>query len=264
MATILSERQQLQYLKEMANAKAKAVEQERLNLEEAKRKEQLKLKRKKAKEKAKAALKASIKAAKDKKRASEKAKKKREKERSALKSSSAKTVKIQKTKNPSKKQLKQQIRIILKSVDLQSMTAKAVRKTLEKLFGCDLKPRKSEVTELLKECINNDESDNDELENVKKSRKRKAKVKAKGRSRSSKKKDTKAPKRNKNAYMFFNSEKRDQVKAENPTASFGEVAQIIGAMWRGMDDKSKKTYEALANKDKKRYDKESSTFNKKK
>jgi chromatin remodeling complex protein RSC6 len=171
---VLSERQQLRYLKEQADAAEQAKQAEQQSLKEAARVAALKLKKAQAKQKQKEKLQAS----KAEYRKKEKEKKKRAKERkkardkanqqssssssssSASSSSSSRakaaTTTVKKTNNPSKSKLTQQIRVLLKTVDVQVTTAKTVRKALEKIFGCDLKPRKSEVTELLKEIMNED------------------------------------------------------------------------------------------------------------
>ena len=163
-APILSERQQLQFLQR----KERAEEEKLLAIEQSAHALKMAEKKKAAKAKAKMATKALIKANKEKQRAKDKAKKKRAKEKKAATASSSSSSSttttttaskvVKKNKNPTKALLAAQIRIILKSADMQSMTAKTVRKSLEKLFGCDLKPRKTEVTEILKECINNPEA----------------------------------------------------------------------------------------------------------
>ena len=54
------------------------------------------------------------------------------------------------------------------------------------------------------------------------------------------KKDPKAPKRALSAYMFFSQDWRERIKAENPTAGFGEVGKLLGAKWKELDDEEKK------------------------
>ena len=147
-----------------------ALEQLKFNEQESIRNAALAVKKKAQKEKAKALLKESVKLAKQKKRDQEKRKKQKAKEKKAKdekkeapkaapkaapkKKASAKS---KKKKNPTKTELRQEIRIILKTADLQTMTAKSVRKSLGIVFGCDLKPRKVEVTALIQECINEDD-----------------------------------------------------------------------------------------------------------
>ena len=50
-------------------------------------------------------------------------------------------------------------------------------------------------------------------------------------SKKSKKSITKK-KRPLSAFIVFCNEKRDQVKKENPNASFGEIGKILGKLWR--------------------------------
>ncbi|KAI8982413.1 high mobility group box domain-containing protein [Mycotypha africana] len=70
------------------------------------------------------------------------------------------------------------------------------------------------------------------------------------------KKDPNAPKRGLSAYMFFSQEKRAEVKAENPEASFGQIGKILGEKWKAMSDEEKKPYNDKAEADKKRYEAE--------
>ncbi|KAK9917825.1 hypothetical protein WJX75_008635 [Coccomyxa subellipsoidea] len=59
-------------------------------------------------------------------------------------------------------------------------------------------------------------------------------------------------KRARSAYIFFGSEKRPAVKAENPDLSFGDLTKKLGEMWKGLSDAEKMPYEAMANEDKDR------------
>ena len=52
--------------------------------------------------------------------------------------------------------------------------------------------------------------------------------------------------------MFFSKEERTRVVEANPTWKVPDVARELGARWNNCQDKSK--YEALAIKDKKRYE----------
>ena len=52
--------------------------------------------------------------------------------------------------------------------------------------------------------------------------------------------------------MFFSKEERSSVTEANPTWKVPDVARELGARWNNCQDKSK--YEALAIKDKKRYE----------
>ena len=162
--------------KKLAKEKAKARLKESIKAEKAKQREKDKARKKRAKEAAaqkskptpKAQKSASLSSSTSSSKLKSKSKSSKSKSKSSKlksksstsKSSSSTSTNIVKTKNPTKNNLKKQIRVILKTADMQTMTAKSVRKQLEKLFGCELKPRKNEVTELLKECIN-DEDDED-------------------------------------------------------------------------------------------------------
>jgi len=50
-------------------------------------------------------------------------------------------------------------------------------------------------------------------------------------------------------YILFCAEKRAGIKADNPTASFGETGKLLGQMWAKLDDAAKAAYAATpANK----------------
>ncbi|EPS94592.1 hypothetical protein FOMPIDRAFT_1026139 [Fomitopsis schrenkii] len=78
------------------------------------------------------------------------------------------------------------------------------------------------------------------------------------------KKDKNAPKRPLSAYMFFSSDWRERVKAENPDASFGEIGKLLGAKWKELDESEKKPYVEQAAKDKSRHEKEVADYDAKK
>jgi hypothetical protein len=96
-----------------------------------------------------------------------------------------------------------------------------------------------------------------------KARAEKAKLKAKLKKKKKKKpkkikKKTKADgvKRALSAYMYYASEKRSVVVAENPDAGFGEVGRILGTWWRECSDDERERYEDLAKRDKIRYERD--------
>ncbi|KAG8927264.1 Non-histone chromosomal protein 6 [Tulasnella sp. 418] len=66
----------------------------------------------------------------------------------------------------------------------------------------------------------------------------------------------KGPKRPLSAFMYFCKDWRERVKAENPSASFGEVGKLLGAKWKELDEADKTSYLEEAAKDKARYDAE--------
>ncbi len=47
------------------------------------------------------------------------------------------------------------------------------------------------------------------------------------------------PKRASSPYIIFCTEKRPEVKDQNPNASFGELGKILGQLWGAMDEKAK-------------------------
>jgi len=92
-----------------------------------------------------------------------------------------------------------------------------------------------------------EESDSDQEEQqveVKKKRRVKAK------------KDPNAPKRAKSAYLFFGSDKRAEINANNPGQSVVDTMKQIGSMWRDLRDKDKIPYQEMADEDKVRYEDE--------
>eukprot|EP00607_Mallomonas_marina_P001504 CAMPEP_0182427700 /NCGR_PEP_ID=MMETSP1167-20130531/18993_1 /TAXON_ID=2988 /ORGANISM="Mallomonas Sp, Strain CCMP3275" /LENGTH=87 /DNA_ID=CAMNT_0024610123 /DNA_START=70 /DNA_END=333 /DNA_ORIENTATION=+ len=50
------------------------------------------------------------------------------------------------------------------------------------------------------------------------------------------------PKKAPTAYIIFSTEKRAEVKAANPEATFGELGKLLGKMWAEMDDSDKEQY----------------------
>ena len=99
-----------------------------------------------------------------------------------------------------------------------------------------------------------------------------------------KKKDPNAPKNAKSAYLYFSSAKRDEIKAANPDATFGQIVsnllqgndesihcsssffhlistsvlqgKLLGEEWKKISDDDKVEFEEKAEEDKKRYKKE--------
>ncbi|KAG8346679.1 HMG box domain [Trypanosoma vivax] len=78
------------------------------------------------------------------------------------------------------------------------------------------------------------------------------------RSAKAKNKDENAPKRAVSAFMFFSKEFR----SKHPNLSMTEGSKAAGAAWRELSDEKKKPYEAMAQKDKERYEKEKTTGSK--
>jgi len=68
-------------------------------------------------------------------------------------------------------------------------------------------------------------------------------------------KDAGAPKRAKNAFMFFTDEKRNTL-----TGTIGEKGKQMGELWGKMTDAQKEPFNTKAVNDKKRYEKEMSKY----
>jgi len=64
--------------------------------------------------------------------------------------------------------------------------------------------------------------------------------------------------------MYFSIETRPSIIKKNPTIAFGEVGKEIGAAWGKLSDAQKKPYQAQADKDKARYDREMAKYKPKK
>jgi hypothetical protein len=75
-----------------------------------------------------------------------------------------------------------------------------------------------------------------------------------GEKKGKRKKDPNAPKRAWSAFFFFCGEERAGVRAIHPTFGVGDVAKSLGKMWEVCPNKPK--FEAMAAKDKKRYEAE--------
>lgn len=59
--------------------------------------------------------------------------------------------------------------------------------------------------------------------------------KADGKAKSDKPKTKRTP----SPYIVFCSEKRPELKAANPNASFGELGKMLGQLWGQLDEKAK-------------------------
>jgi len=102
------------------------------------------------------------------------------------------------------------------------------------------------------------DSDSDSSDDKKKKKKGRRKGKKK-------KKDPNAPKPATNPYMFFQNEKREQIKKDNPELKkLTDVAKKTGAIWRAMTEEEKKPYKEQAAKDKKRFETEKAEYEKNK
>lgn len=77
-------------------------------------------------------------------------------------------------------------------------------------------------------------------------------------------KDPNAPKRALSAFFWFCNDERPRVKATMPDSSVGEIAKELGRRWNDCTEDQKSKYEALAAKDKARYEKEINAYKSKK
>lgn len=68
--------------------------------------------------------------------------------------------------------------------------------------------------------------------------------------------DPNQPKKPLSAYIYFSQEIREVIKQENPRLTVAEIMKEVSNRWQRMDREQKCSYEVLASKDKKRYEKE--------
>lgn len=60
------------------------------------------------------------------------------------------------------------------------------------------------------------------------------------------------------AFCIYTQEKRNEIASENSDLSFADLSKKVGELWRGLNDKDRKHYKTLEEKDKQRYEKEKS------
>jgi len=82
----------------------------------------------------------------------------------------------------------------------------------------------------------------------------------KGGKRKKKVKDPNAPKRALSAFFMFCGEERAKVKAKHPTFGIGDIGKELGKRWEACTNRTK--FEAMAAKDKERYEKENAAYKK--
>ncbi|KAJ8867109.1 hypothetical protein PR048_032972 [Dryococelus australis] len=85
--------------------------------------------------------------------------------------------------------------------------------------------------------------------------------KARGRKRKHLK-DPNAPKRSLSAFFWFCNDERSKVKAMNPEYGVGDISKELGRRWSDVAPDVKSKYEAMAEKDKARYEREMSAYKK--
>lgn len=90
-------------------------------------------------------------------------------------------------------------------------------------------------------------------------------IKGINKSNKKKNKDPNSPKKPISSYMYFNKHKIDEYKKKNPDQKIklASISKQIGQEWKTLKDDEKDKYIRLANKDKKRYEKDIASYKKK-
>jgi len=73
-------------------------------------------------------------------------------------------------------------------------------------------------------------------------------------------KDPKAPKKPMQPYVLFCKEHREQIVANNPGITFGDIGKLLGKAWADCGEADKARYNELAEKDKGRYEEEMAEY----
>jgi len=73
-------------------------------------------------------------------------------------------------------------------------------------------------------------------------------------------KDPNAPKRSLSAFFWFCNDERAAIKQTNPEFRVGDVAKELGKLWALVEPEVKRKYEAMAERDKARYEREMSAY----
>lgn len=89
---------------------------------------------------------------------------------------------------------------------------------------------------------------------------RKSRSKAEATTTRRKKKDANAPKRPLSAYMMYANDNRNTVRANNPSASFGQIGKLLGEGWKALSEDEKVPYQEKSANDKKRYEAEMAEY----
>jgi len=87
-------------------------------------------------------------------------------------------------------------------------------------------------------------------------------LKGETRGKKRKTKDPSAPKRPLSAFFWFCNDERGKVRELNPDYGVGDIAKELGKRWADCDPPTKSKYEAMAEKDRARYDKEMEAYRK--
>lgn len=78
--------------------------------------------------------------------------------------------------------------------------------------------------------------------------------------KSRQKKDRDAPKRAISAFFFYNKERREGLKKEQPNLTNKEIISTMSKEWQALSAKDKEKYDEMAKKDKARYEKEKAEY----
>lgn len=73
-------------------------------------------------------------------------------------------------------------------------------------------------------------------------------------------KDPNAPKRARSAYLYYVNANLDKTRTQHPNFKMTEVMAKLGEQWKALPDKDKKPFEAMAVKDKTRYETETAKY----
>jgi len=73
-------------------------------------------------------------------------------------------------------------------------------------------------------------------------------------------KDPNAPKRSLSAFFWFCNDERAAIKQTNPEFRVGDVAKELGKLWAQVEPEVKRKYEAMAERDKARYEREMTAY----
>jgi SLT domain-containing protein len=88
--------------------------------------------------------------------------------------------------------------------------------------------------------------------------------KGKGKKEKKDKKDKDAPKRAISAFFYYQKERRDSLKKEQPSLDNKALISKMSEEWNKMKDSEKTKYNNLAAKDKERYEREKKAYEAKK
>lgn len=85
-----------------------------------------------------------------------------------------------------------------------------------------------------------------ELKSVPAAKVKKSKKRTLAGGKKSKKEKSDKPKRAATPYILFSLAKRDEIKAQNPEAAFGDIAKLLGAAWKALGEAEKAVWVSAA------------------